>query len=224
MSNKTSLSKHIKDGMTILVSGIDSFGYPKMLVEEIIESGAKNLTLAYIETNAELDKEHDPADIVLNHQVSHLITSHMGALAKGFNEYLDSIELLPMGVFCQKVQAAGNNLPGIMVDYNLASCYRDEKYLSLHTYVNNGKKMVFEEAIKADIGIIDVDKMHLPTFHCMYDGTATNSQDIAKASKLCFAEYHKLVANYDFDGVDIPGFYITDAVKSNTEHYVKTNW
>lgn len=217
------IEEYLKDGITIGISGIDSSYYPKKLINAIKDSGVKNLTLFYIEDNSDIDPAGDPMELIYNGQVSKLITSHLGELSKTFSQHLKEIELIPMDILSFKMQAGANRLPGIAVDYDYAKLYRDEAYIAKNEFAVGSKLFVFEEALNSDIGIVDVDYLDPETSHCACDGTAYTSMDIARSCKVCFVEYHQEKA-IGYNGVDIPGFYVTGSIKSDVEKYIKTNW
>lgn len=218
------IKEYLRDGMTIAISGIDSSYYPKKLVKAIKDSGVKDLTLIYIENNADFDKEGDPIELILNGQVKKLITSHLGYLAKTWQDYLQEVELLPMDVLAFKMQAGANGLPGIVYKKDYTDLYRDgrmaEKYTS---FKFKDEEYVMEPSLYADLGIIYADFYDKDSKNCVWDGTAYNCPDVARMSKECIVEYGDTYTS-DFDNVDLPGQYVTDAIQSDYETYPKTNW
>lgn len=222
MKKNQSIINHLYDEQTIAIGGVDSSLYPKNLIKQIEESGVKNLKLIYIENNDDRDPEGDPLDLIYNGQVSKLVISHLGALSKDFNKYIDELELIPMDIFCFKVQAGANRLPGIVIDYDYAKLYRDKNWLESHKFTVDGKNYVFEPALNADISIIAADFIDPRNFNCKFSGTMFNSADVARCGNMCFAEYNEL-KELNFDEVDIPGQYINGIIEGKISFY-KTNW
>ncbi len=216
----------LHDGMTIAISGIDSSYYPRTLIKMIDESGVKDLTLVYIENNAELDPVGDPMDLVLHGKVKKLVTSHLGYMAKTFRDYVQEVELIPMDMVAFKMQAAANRLPGVVVDKDYALLYRDTKWLNGHSFMSEGKWFVFEPAFKIDLGVVLTDCIDLDTLNCKWNGTAYNAQDVARAGDACAVEYLAAFSGNP-DDADLPGAYVDCAVQSVTEvngKFSKHNW
>lgn len=224
MINKTFLD-HLKDGQTIAISGIDSSYYPKGLINIISESKIKNLTLIYIENNAEFDPEGDPMKLILNGQVKKLITSHLGYMAKTYKDYLEDIELLPMDILAFKMQASANKLPGIVVDREYAELYRNAEWIESHSFESSSENgiFVFEPSFDIDVGVILADEYDPKSKNCHWNGTAYNCQDVARAAKLSIVEYMNEYSSTP-DTADLPGQYVDIAIKSNSNIYKKTNW
>jgi acetate CoA/acetoacetate CoA-transferase alpha subunit len=216
----------LKDGQTIMISGIDSSYYPKKLINEIKESGVKDLTLIYIEDNSELDPAGDPMDLILNGQVRKLVTSHLGYLAKTFRNYLEEVELVSMGSLAFRMQAGANNIPGIVLPLDLVKIYRSKEYLEENSNLiihHHDGDYIMEPALNADISIVDADNFDPDSHNVSYNGTTYNGADVARAGKICFVEYHQ-EKKIGYDDVDIPSAYVDGFVKSDFDHYTKTNW
>lgn len=212
------------NGKTILISGVDSAYHPKLLLKMIMKSGAKDLTLVFIEGNTDVDPEGDPLQLVYNGQVKKVITSHLGNLStKDYNDYLEEFEVIPMGLLVHLVQAGANNIPGIVVEQDYAALYRSQAYIHMHSGVLNGNPVVMEPAIRADLGLSVVDVIDIDNYNARFEGTVYNNVDVVMASDVAIVEYFK-VGTVGFDEVRIPGLCIDLAIKAETNVAVKTNW
>ena len=186
--NKKSFSENfLFDGMTIAVGGIGGAGYPRTLIKAILESDVKDLTLIFIEFNAQKDPEICLADLATSGKVKKVICSHMGCVFNN-KELINSleIELFPMGILSQKIQAGANNIPGIVVDENIAAIYRSKDYL-VDNYVSSNEEFIFEPSLRADLAIIEADYID-KNYNAYYTRTMYNSAEISKCAKKCVVE------------------------------------
>ena len=79
MKNKTitieQATEHFRDGMTIMVGGFMGVGTPQRLVDALLQSGVKNITLIANDT-AFVDTGIGP--LIVNGRISKVIASHIG--------------------------------------------------------------------------------------------------------------------------------------------------
>lgn len=214
MTRNNLLELNLKDNMTIMIGGIGGGGYPRQLIRLIKNSNVSNLTLIFIEFNAVKDPDICIADLALSGKVKKIICSHLGCIFNN-KELLNSleVEIFPMGVLSQKIQAGANKLPGIMVSKEIASIYRDDEYLNKNLF--NG--FVFEEALRADISIIHADKCDRHG-NLYYDGPMYNSKEVAAAGDICYADV-KSKTKFDFDLVGIPSAWVKNIYIPNFYGY-----
>ena len=223
-TNEDKLKDLFKDGQTIMFSGMSGYGYPPGIISAIKNSDAKDLTLIYIENNSLFDKKFDDVTEIIKvpGKVKKIICSHLG-------------KLYPMGILAQKMQAGANGVKGILIDFKLASIYRDAEYLKENTLYAGGKipKVsvsgmakttqvellsvnavgTFEKALNADFGCIlaeNVDKFG----RVNYNRTKYNSKDVIKAAEVGIIEYEHLMDEVDFDHVDIESPWVHYAIPS----------
>ena len=66
---------HIKDGMTVMIGGFLGCGTPHKLVDALVESGVKDLTLICNDTGF---VDIGSGKLVVNKQIKKLYASHIG--------------------------------------------------------------------------------------------------------------------------------------------------
>lgn len=215
------LSRIFRDRQSIAISGMSGVGYPPEIIKAIIESGAKDLTLVYIENNSLFDQVHDDVtEIIKNGQCKKIICSHLGKLSLKENlHYVENVdvEVLPMGTLSLKLQAGANGIPGIMLDKSLVEVYRDKEYIEKN--ILNG--MVFEEAINCDIGCSLVENIS-DNGLCQFDRKSQyNSGDILRCAEIGIVEYENLVNMYPRE-CDIEHCWVDYAIKGNGQSLRKS--
>ena len=106
ISLKEAVSK-VKDGMTIMVGGFLANGTPESIIDALVESGVKNLTLVCNDT-AYPDK--GVGKLLVNGQLKKLIVSYIGATPQA-SEMMNAgdieVEFVPQGTLAERVRAGG---------------------------------------------------------------------------------------------------------------------
>lgn len=114
MINKISsdLSKaigHVSDGDTVLVSGFGHAGAPELLIQALVEHGAKELTIV---SNGAGGQGWGISSLIRSRQVRKLICSyprstHDGAFEQLYRTGDIELELVPQGTLAERLRAAG---------------------------------------------------------------------------------------------------------------------
>lgn len=140
----------LKDGMTISVGGFLTNGTPETLIDLVVESGAKNLTIICNDGGYE---DKGVGKLIVNNQVSKLIASHIGTnpyVGKLMQENKINVELVPQGTLAERIRAYGAGLGGILTPTGLETIVQDGKRI---IEVNN-QKYLLEEALGADLALV----------------------------------------------------------------------
>ena len=99
------LKNLFKDDMTIMIGGFLGCGTGEILIDSLIESGAKNLTIIGNDTSF-VDK--GIGRLIVNNQVKKVIASHIGTNAETgrlMNEGKLEVELSPQGTLIERVES-----------------------------------------------------------------------------------------------------------------------
>ena len=126
MLKKTILSPQqaaakIQDGMTIMVGGFMTVGSPVKIIDAIVATGVKNLTI--ICNDAGLPNK-GVGKLIESGQVSKLIASHIG-LNRTAGDKMNSgemeIDLVPQGTLVEQIRSGGAGLGGVLTKYQVMS-------------------------------------------------------------------------------------------------------
>ncbi|KXB36502.1 CoA transferase [Bacteroidales bacterium KA00251] len=108
------LKAKFHDGMTIMVGGFLANATPERIVDAILESGVKDITLISNDTSY-LDR--GCGKLIVSRQVTKLVASHIGT-NKVTGERMNSgdleIEFSPQGTLAERIRAAGAGLGGVL--------------------------------------------------------------------------------------------------------------
>ena len=137
----------IKDSATIMVGGFLSCGTPDKLIDELVNTNVKNLTMISNDTSI---PNKDKGKLIVNKQVKRLITSHIGTnpeTGRQMEAGEIEVELTPMGSLMERIRAKGAGLGGVLTPTGIGTKIADGKKV----YEIDNKKYLFERPI-SEIG------------------------------------------------------------------------
>ncbi|HCY00779.1 MAG TPA: branched-chain amino acid dehydrogenase [Bacteroidales bacterium] len=201
----------VKDGMTVMIGGFLAVGSPTSIINKIVESGVKNLTLICNDT-AFPDK--GVGLLVANKQVKHIITSHIGtnpSTIEQFNNKEISIEFSPQGNLIERIRAAGAGLGGVLTPTGIGTIVQEGKQI-----VNvDGIDYILEKPLHADVALIGASVSDT-IGNLTYKGSSQNfNPTMATAAKLVIVEAEEVVEMGQIcpDNVRTQSIFVTHIVK-----------
>lgn len=158
MKNKILTAKeaiaNINDGATIMVGGFMTCGTPEILIDALVEKGARNLTI--ICNDAGLPGR-GVGKLLSNGQIKTLIASHVGLnpeVARRMNTDVpeDKLEciLVPQGTLAERIRAGGAGLGGFLTPTGVGTIVAEGKQV-----INiDGRDYLLEKPLRADFALI----------------------------------------------------------------------
>lgn len=150
----------IKDGDTIMIGGFLGNGSPDGLLDALVESGPKNLTVIANDGGVPASftgkTDRGAMKLIAAGMVDHLIASHVGltpAVMQGSMDGTLKVTLYPQGTLAEKIRAAGAGLGGILTPTGVGTLVAEGKEI-LHL---NGKDYLLEPPIHADFALCRAD-------------------------------------------------------------------
>lgn len=179
----------VTSGMTVMVGGFMAVGTPARLVDALVASGVKDLTLICNDT-AFPDK--GVGKLIANGQVKKVITSHIGTnpvTIDLMNAGSLTVEFCPQGTLAERVRAAGAGLGGVLTTTGLGTTVAEGKNI-----INvDGKDYLLEKPLKADIALLGASLGDM-SGNLVYKGTSQNFNPLmATAADIVIAEVAELV-------------------------------
>ncbi len=194
----------IKDSATIMVGGFLSCGTPDKLIDELVNTNVKNLTMISNDTSI---PNKDKGKLIVNKQVKRLITSHIGTnpeTGRQMEAGEIEVELTPMGSLMERIRAKGAGLGGVLTPTGIGTKIADGKKV----YEIDNKKYLFERPISADFALIygtKADKFG----NVSYYGTTRNCNTVmATAADTVILQADEIVDQLDPNEIVIPGLFI----------------
>ena len=179
----------IKDGMTVMIGGFMAVGSPISIIDKMVESGVKNLTIICNDT-AFPDK--GIGKLVANKQVKKIITSHIGtnpSTIEQFNNKEIDIEFNPQGTLVERIRSAGAGLGGFLTPTGLGTVVQNGKQV-----INvDGRDYLLEKPLKTDVALLGASISD--TYgNLFYKGSSQNfNTAMATAADLVIAEAEEIV-------------------------------
>ena len=179
----------IKDGSTVMIGGFLGTGAPKQIVDALVESGVKNLTIICNDT---VFDGKGWSKLIENHQVKEIYASYIGG-SKASIEQMNNGELkmnlVPQGTLAERIRAKGAGLGGILTPTGIGTVVQEGKPI-----INvDGKDYLLEKPLGADFALIGgsiVDE----SGNVFYRGTTKNFNPMmAQAANTVIVEAEKLV-------------------------------
>ncbi len=205
------LKNLFKDDMTIMIGGFLGCGTGEILIDSLIESGAKNLTIIGNDTSF-VDK--GIGRLIVNNQVKKVIASHIGTNAETgrlMNEGKLEVELSPQGTLIERVRAGGFGLGGILTPTGVGTLVEENK----EKITVDDKEYLLELPLRADIALVKGSLVD--TFgNTVYKGTTKNFNPmIAMASDLVIVEAEEVVeaGSLDKEMIMTPGVVVDYIIK-----------
>lgn len=205
--------KYVQDGTTLMINGFMGCRNPDGLIDALVEKGVKNLTLIANDTAI---PGKGIGKMVANHQIRHLIASHIGLNPETgvqINAGEMDVTLVPQGTLAERIRCAGAGIGGFLTPTGLGT----EVEVGKQTQTIDGKTYLLELPLKADVALLfgSVVDTHGNVY---YKGTAKNfSLVMAMAADVVIVEAEKLVeaGELDPDLVMTPGLFVDYIVKGD---------
>jgi 3-oxoacid CoA-transferase len=196
----------LKDNITIAAGGFGLCGIPENLIQALVDSGVKGLTIAG--NNAGVD-DFGMGLLLKTRQVKKVIASYVGENKEFERQVLANeleLQLVPQGTLAEKFRAGGAGIPG----FYTRTAYGTKLAEGKHTHMFDGKEFILEEAIRADVSIVKAWKGD-KAGNLVYRKTTRNFNPmIATCGKITVAEVEELVeiGELEPDQIHTPGIFV----------------
>lgn len=196
----------IEDGMTLMIGGFMAVGSPTKIIDALLESGKKDLTIICNDTGF-IDK--GIGKLVVNRQVKKVIASHIGTnkeTGRQMTEGLMEVILVPQGTLAEQIRAGGAGLGGVLTPIGIGTpVEKDNDVITV-----DGERYILAKGLKADVALIFgsiVDEKG----NIFYNQTTRNFNPLmATAAETVIVEAEKIVKTGELDphSVMTPGLFV----------------
>src|SRR3954453_16294633 len=194
------------DGMTIAAGGFGLCGIPERLIDALVASGVKDLTIA--SNNAGIDNE-GLGKLLGTRPGKKMISSYVGENKEFERQFLAGeleVEFCPQGTLAERMRAGGAGVPAVFTPAGYGTVVGGGK----ETRQFDGRNYVMERGIVGDFSLVAAQKGDR-LGNLQYRKTARNFNPMAAtAGKVCIAEVEELVqpGAIDPDCVHTPGIFV----------------
>ncbi|MBN7784613.1 CoA transferase subunit A [Ponticoccus gilvus] len=209
----------LHDGMLIAAGGFGLCGIPELLIDAIVESGVKDLTVA--SNNAGVDG-FGLGKLLDTRQIKKMMSSYVGENKEFMRQYLGGeleLEFNPQGTLAERMRAGGAGIPGFYTKTGYGTQIGEGKEVK----VFNGEHYILEEGIFADLSIVKAWKAD-DTGNLVFRKTARNfNPPAAMCGKICVVEVEEIVERgaLDPDHIHLPGIYVHRIIQGQHEKRIE---
>ena len=221
----------LKPGSSISIGGFGLCGIPENLIRALCKTPSINNLSLY--TTLSGTPTLGAGQLITSKQVSHLITSYIGANEEAESQYFNGslqITFTPMGTLIEQLRSGAAGLLGFYTQTGVGTVVETggfpQKFVKggsgveiqsspKETRVHNGVKYLFEHSIKTDFAFVKAWKAD-PLGNLVFRKTARNSnQDLPGSARVTIAEVEEIVptGGLDPNDIQVPGVFVQRVVK-----------
>lgn len=209
----------VHDGMLIAAGGFGLCGIPELLIDALVETGVKDLTVA--SNNCGVDG-FGLGKLLETRQIRKMISSYVGENAEFMRQYLSGeleLEFNPQGTLAERMRAGGSGIPGFYTKTGVGTVIAEGKEVKSF----DGQDYILERGIVADLSIVKAWKAD-DTGNLIFRKTARNfNPPAAMCGKICVVEVEEIVArgSLDPDHIHLPGIYVHRIIQGQHEKRIE---
>ena len=206
------ISEFLKDGMTIAIGGFMGCGNAHNIIDEILKSNVKKLTLIATDTARD---GYGIGRLIDDRRITKLLASHIGTNKETQKQVIEGfidLELVPQGTLAERIRARAAGLGGVLTQTGLGT----EVEIGKEVITIDGKDYILELPIKIDLAFISAQKAD-EAGNLVFNGATRNfNVPMAGAAKVTIAEVEEIVKNGELDPnfIHTPFIYINHIIKA----------
>ena len=205
-SAAAALADIVHDDQLLAVGGFGLCGIPEALIEALVASGTKGLTV--ISNNAGVDG-FGLGKLLETRQIKKMISSYVGENKEFERQYLAGeleLEFTPQGTLAERLRAGGAGIPAFFTRTGVGTLVAEGKEIREF----DGHQYVMERALLPDVALGKAWKADR-SGNLIFRRTARNfNPAVIMAGKISVVEVEEIVENgsLDPDAVHLPGIYV----------------
>ncbi|KJZ30983.1 succinyl-CoA:3-ketoacid-CoA transferase [Paracoccus sp. S4493] len=209
----------LHDGMFIAAGGFGLCGIPELLIDALVESKVKDLTIA--SNNCGVDG-FGLGKLLDTRQIRKMISSYVGENAEFMRQYLSGeleLEFNPQGTLAERMRAGGAGIPGFYTKTGVGTVIAEGKEVKNF----DGQDYILERGIVAELSIVKAWKAD-DTGNLVFRKTARNfNPPAAMCGRVCVAEVEEIVprGSLDPDLIHLPGIYVHRIIQGSHEKRIE---
>lgn len=236
IASATEAVADIRDGASIAVGGFGLSGNPMILIEAILASGAKDLSI--VSNNCGVD-DWGLGVLLKAHRIRKMTSSYVGENKEFERQFLSGeleLELTPQGTLAEKLRAGGSGIAAFFTPTGVGTQVAEgglprrygpdgsiavaspQKDVRTFDFGGVSREFVLEEAITTDFAIVHALRGDRHG-NLLFNKAARNFNPVAAmAGRVCIAQVEELVepGTIDPDTVHLPGVYVHRVIEVGT--------
>ena len=140
----------VPDGASIMIGGFMGVGTPRRMIDALVASGKKNLTLIANDTAM---SGRGIGKLIAARAITRLVVSHIGLnpeTQRQMNDGSLEVDLMPQGTLIECIRAGGMGLGAVVTPTGLGTGLEEGKQI----LEIDGKRFLVERPIRADFALI----------------------------------------------------------------------
>jgi acetate CoA/acetoacetate CoA-transferase alpha subunit len=208
------LAAHVGPGQTIMVGGFGRGGTPFTLLERMADEPQTYGDLTLIKNDAN-EPSLGVGPLIAAGMVRRLVATHVG-LNPDFIERMNrgevEGELMPQGIFAERIRAGGAGIPAILSDIGLGTEIAEGR----PTVTLEGRELLLEPALRGDVALVCADVVDR-TGNAWFRGSNQNMCVVmGTACERVIVEAREIVAvgALEPENVHLPGVFVDAVVQA----------
>ena len=216
---EAALAGVLRDDMTIIAGGFGLCGIPENLIDAIVASGVKGLTV--VSNNCGVDG-WGLGKLLDTPQIRRMVSSYVGENKEFARQFLAGeveVEFNPQGTLAERIRAGGAGIPAFFTATGVGTVVADGKEVREF----DGRRYVMERGLTADLSLVKAWKAD-EEGNLVFRKTARNFNPMmATAGKVTVAEVEEIVpiGGLDPDQIHTPGIFVDRIVKGPFEKRIE---
>jgi acetate CoA/acetoacetate CoA-transferase alpha subunit len=213
------IDEYVRSGQTIMVGGFGRGGVPFTILEHLADHSDHYRDLILIKNDAS-EPHLGIGPLLANGQVRKLISTHIG-LNPDFIERMNrgeiDCELVPQGIFAERIRAGGAGIPALLTDIGLGTEAAEGK----PTIDLDGRTLLIERALHADVALLGADVVDRRG-NAWWRGSNRNMCTImGTAADRVLVEAREIVdvGEIQPENVHLPGMFVDAVVKARPRRH-----
>jgi 3-oxoadipate CoA-transferase alpha subunit len=203
----------IKHGASVMIGGFGAVGQPNILIDGLIEQGARELTI--IANNAGWGRDTGIPRLLAAGRVRKLICSFpkgSEVFAEMFRAGRIELELVPQGTLAERIRAAGAGVPAFYTPTGVGTKVAEGKEVREF----DGRLYLLEPCLGADVALVEAWRADR-WGNLSYRGSGRNFNPImAMAAQLTIVQAHDVLSDaaIEPEHVVTPGIFVDRVVQA----------
>jgi len=214
------IDRYLSSGQTWMIGGFGRGGVPFTLLEEIARSPEVFSDLTLIKNDA-----NEPGlgiDLLIKKgMVKKLIATHIGLNPDFINQMNRgeiACELVPQGIFAERIRAGGAGIPAILSDIGLGTEVAEGR----ETFNLDGRQLLVERALRGDVALACADIVDRAG-NAWWRGSNRNMcVPMASACRMTILEAKEIVdiGSIAPENIQVPGVLVDAIVKAQPRRHI----
>lgn len=149
------VARYVRSGQVIMVGGFGRGGVPFTTVRYLADHPHRFRNLTLIKNDA-----NEPGigidALFKNGQARKLVATHIGLnpdFIQQMNEGDVECDLIPQGIFAEKIRAGGAGIPAFLTDIGVGTEVEENK----QTFEVDGRRLLLERCLRGDVALVCAD-------------------------------------------------------------------